>query len=78
MASSTVDRVTGSISLRVATVGLLLVAFGTVLDWLLNAGFLAITNGGVWAGITSLVGLYITLLALVAFLVLEFLRITGY
>lgn len=78
MASSTVDRVTGSISIRVAAFGLLLVTFGTVLDWLLNAGFMAITNGGVWAGITTLIGLYITLLALVAFVVLEVLRITGY
>ena len=78
MASPTIDRVTGSISLRIAVFGLLLVASGALLDWLLNAGYVAITNGGVWAGVTSLVGFYFTLLALIAFGVLEFLRISGY
>ena len=78
MASSTVDRVTDSISIRVALSGLALVAFGAVLDWLFSAGYVTITNGAVWAGITSLVGIYFTLLALIAFAVLEFLRVAGY
>ena len=78
MTLPTVDRVSGSISLRIAVFGLLLVASGALFDWLLDAGYVAITNGAVWAGITSLIGAYFTLLALVAFGVLEFLRISGY
>lgn len=70
MESLVIERLSDSISIRVAALGACITVVGYLLDPL--AGL------GIWAGITGLVGLYVVLLSSIAFCVLEFLRVSGY
>lgn len=78
MNTRTRQRITGSISLKVAVAGGVLIAMGSGIDVvvipLLEGGSLF----GVWSGITALLGWYMILLSLTILSVLEFLRYTGY
>lgn len=78
MNTRTRQRITGSISLKVAVTGGVLIALGAGIDVvvipLLDGGSLF----GVWSGITALLGWYMILLSLTILSVLEFLRYTGY
>ncbi|MFB6120762.1 MAG: hypothetical protein ABEJ68_06565 [Halobacteriaceae archaeon] len=78
MDTRTRDRLLGSISLKVAVAGVVLIGAGAGIDVVLRPLLDAGRQAGVWAGVVGLVGLYVTLLSLVVLGVLEFLRYMGY